>query len=124
MSPLRFSILLLIVHTAFGQEFRATLQGTITDPSQAVVPGAMVALHNVDTAIERQEVADSEGHYLFPFVPPGNYSLTVTATGFKTYVQDRIVLSVSQNARQDVLLILGTSSETGSVTTDLSLVQA
>ena len=124
MRFMRLFGLLALAATVFGQEFRATLQGTVTDPTQAVVPSARVTLRNVDTAIERQEIVDKEGHYLFSFLTPGNYSLTVAAEGFKTYVRDSIVLSVSQNARLDVALVLGASADTISVAADLNMVQA
>lgn len=120
----RFLILALITCVASAQEFRATLQGTITDASKAVVSNTPVVLRNVDTAISRQEVTDKEGHYLFGFLTPGNYLLTLTVPGFKTYVQDLISLSVNQNARLDVELVVGASAETVSVAADLALVQS
>ena len=48
-----------------AQEFRATLQGTVTDPSQATIAGAEVVLRNVDTSVERKTVTTNEGHYLW-----------------------------------------------------------
>ena len=114
---------LLLAEIASAQEFRATLQGTITDPTKGAIPGAQVTLRNVDTSIERKGAADESGHYLFPFLPPGTYSLTVSAAGFKTNVQGQIGLSVNQNARLDVELALGASAETISVVSDVLLVQ-
>ena len=74
MRLFRFSVALcLCILPAAAQEFRATLQGTITDPSQAGVPDASVTLRNADTGIERQEKTDSAGHYIFTFVVPGKY---------------------------------------------------
>ena len=68
--------MLLATSFLFAQEFRATIQGTVQDPSQAVIAGAEVALRNVDTAVERKTTSDAAGHYLFQFLPPGNYTLT------------------------------------------------
>jgi hypothetical protein len=123
MSILRLSLLIALNVALFSQEFRATLQGTISDPSQAVIPGAEAVLRNVDTGVERQATTNDLGHYLFSFLPPGNYSLTVTAPGFRTAVRDRISLSLNQNARLDVELTLGAAAETVTVTSDVSLVQ-
>jgi hypothetical protein len=63
----------LFALSAIAQEFRATLQGTIADPSQAAVPNATVTLKNLETGIERDTTTDESGHYLFPFVVPGSY---------------------------------------------------
>jgi hypothetical protein len=123
MSRFRFSVALLIGCAAYAQEFRATLQGTITDPSNAAIPGAVATLRNLDTGIERSDAADPAGHYLFGFLLPGRYSLNVKSEGFKTYAQDEIVLSLNQVARLDVQLQLGAASDTVSVVADVSMVQ-
>ncbi|MCC6859371.1 MAG: TonB-dependent receptor [Bryobacterales bacterium] len=123
MPLLRLSIALVFFAAAFAQEFRATLQGTVIDPSKATIPSAEVVLRNVDTGIERRTKTDEAGYYLFSFVPPGNYSLTVSAAGFRTRIQEQISLSLNQNARQDVELALGAAAETISVVADVSIVQ-
>jgi len=105
------------------QEFRATLQGTITDPSKGVVAGAEVVLRNVDTAVERRTTTDGLGHYLFQFLPPGNYSLTTRVRGFKTDVRDGIKLSLSENVRSDIELAVGQTTETISVMGDVARVE-
>ena len=84
MVLLRIFCLLLVFGTVYAQEFRATLQGDVTDPTHARVPKATVALKNTETGIERTVVTDDGGHYLFQFVPPGKYTLSVSAPGFKT----------------------------------------
>src|SRR4029450_3414933 len=98
-----------IVAAAFlyAQEFRATLQGTIHDSTQAVVPSAEVTLKNIATAVEGRAAPDAAGHYLFQFLPPGTYSLTTRAAGFKTDVRDGIQLSLGDNTRLDVDLAVG-----------------
>jgi len=75
---------------AVAQEFRANLQGIITDPSLAAVPSAAVILKNVETGIESVTASDPAGHYLFSYLPPGSYLMTVKAAGFKTMVRDGI----------------------------------
>ena len=70
---------LIIVATA--QEYRGRVQGTVADPSQAAVAGAAVTLRNVNTGIESNRQTDASGHYLFDFVQPGSYSVTVQAPG-------------------------------------------
>ncbi|MGH9671946.1 MAG: carboxypeptidase-like regulatory domain-containing protein, partial [Bryobacteraceae bacterium] len=106
-----------------AQEFRATLQGTIHDSTQAVVPSAKVTLKNTATAVERTAATDAAGHYLFQFLPPGTYSLTTRAPGFKTDVRGGIQLSLGDNIRLDVDLAVGQTNETVTVTANAATVQ-
>jgi Carboxypeptidase regulatory-like domain len=107
-----------------AQEFRGTIQGDVTDPTHAAVTSASVALRNIETAIERTVVSDGSGHYLFTFVAPGNYSVTVKAPGFKTTVRDNVRLSISDNLSVDIELPLGQASETVQVTGEVTAVQS
>jgi hypothetical protein len=116
--------LLLAALAAFGQEFRATLQGTVRDPTQAAIPRAEVTLTDVDKAVKRSGYADDLGHYLFSFLPPARYALTVRAVGFKTIVHEGISLNLRANVRLDVELPVGSTTETVSVVGDASVVQA
>src|ERR1035437_9945032 len=109
-------LLSLLVCVLPAQEFRATLSGTITDPTGAVIPGAQVTLKNVETAIERSQTSDTNGHYLFPLLPIGAYSLTVSAKGFKTAVRTGISLNLDQSAQLDTSLEIGGASETVTAT--------
>ena len=58
-------VLSLTTLALWGQEFRATVKGVVTDPSEAAIPGATVVLRNTATGIERQEAPDQSGHDLF-----------------------------------------------------------
>src|SRR5947207_15430985 len=71
-----------------AQDYRAKVQGIVTDPSQGAVADARVSLRNVNTNIEATKVTDSTGHYLFDFVQPGTYAITVQATGFQKFAQE------------------------------------
>ena len=107
----------------FAQEFRATLQGNVRDSSQAVIPTAEVVLKNTATAVERRAATDTAGHYVFNLLPPGTYSLTTRANGFKTDVRDGIQLSLGDNVRLDVDLAVGQTNETVTVTESVAAVQ-
>ncbi|MBI3683513.1 MAG: TonB-dependent receptor [Acidobacteria bacterium] len=117
-------ILFLLAAPGFAQEFRATLQGTVTDPSGAAVASAEVILRNLGTGVERKMNADEAGHYVFQFLPPAGYALITHAAGFKTDQRDGIVISLGDNIRLDVQLALGQASETVTVTGDVTTVQA
>ncbi|MDX2182165.1 MAG: TonB-dependent receptor [Bryobacteraceae bacterium] len=120
LRPLLALALGLAVH---AQDFRATLQGTITDPQQANVANANVSLRNTETGVERTTTTDGDGFYVFQFLTPGTYSLTVKASGFRTMQRDGITLALSQTLREDVALALGDTTETIRVEANVSTVE-
>ena len=93
-----------------------TLYGTVSDKSGAVVPGAQVTATNVGTNQSRTAQTNQEGQYRFEFMPIGAYSVELTATGFKKFVQKGIALDVNVNARVDASLDVGTMTEEINVT--------
>src|ERR1035437_6095149 len=105
----------LLLASAFGQETRATLSGTITDPSGAAVAGASLQFLNVQTGVESKTESSSAGQYRFLFVNPGTYKLTVAVPGFRTMIRDGILLETGQAATLDVALQLGTQAESVTV---------
>lgn len=92
---------------AFCQSVGAGLQGTVADPSGAVVPRASVEVLNVDTGGARALVADEEGRWREPVLSPGEYQLKITAPGFQTTVRKGIHLAVGQDAVVDIRLEVG-----------------
>src|SRR5688572_5363532 len=106
-----------------AQEFRATLQGTVQDQTQAVVTSAELILRQTDTSVVRRATTDANGRYVFQFLPPGNYSLTTRAPGLKTDIHDGIKLSLGENVRLDIDLVLGQVTETVTVTSAVSALQ-
>jgi len=87
-----------------------------------VIPNAQVTATNVGTNQSRTAPTNAEGQYRLEFVPIGQYSVEMTATGFKKFVQKGIVLEVNVNARVDASLDIGTISEEISVTSAVPLV--
>ena len=65
-----------------------TIKGNVTDPSGAVVAGAMVTIHNPVSGYERTDISDSSGNFSLPNVPFNPYHMTVTAPNFSPYAQD------------------------------------
>jgi len=90
----------------------ASLQGAVTDPTGAAISGANVTITNTDTKVARNTVTDTEGRYSLPNIPPGPYSLTVSATSFKGYSQTGLVLEVGSSITINPSLSVGTSTET------------
>jgi len=88
----------------------ATISGTVTDPSGAVVAGATVTIHNPVSEYERSTNTDSSGAFSFPNVPFNPYHLSVTAKGFGAYAQDVDVRSTVPVSVKINLTVAGSSS--------------
>jgi len=89
----------------------ATLAGTVTDPSGALIPQATATLTSPEQGISRTFTTDSSGHYSFGQLPASTYSLAIRAKGFKEYTQNGIALDAGRSATQDVQLSLGSESQ-------------
>src|SRR5262249_15905216 len=72
------------VLAVFGQENAGSVQGTVKDAGGAVIPGAKVMLSGPALVRSLDATSDKEGDYIFPKVPAGIYTITVSQTGFKT----------------------------------------
>jgi hypothetical protein len=84
------------------------LRGTVTDQSGGVVAGAKVTAVNTGTDLSRSTATGSDGGYLFNVLPVGKYKVTVEKSGFTTFAKTGIVLELTQAARLDVSLKVGT----------------
>src|SRR5258707_8770969 len=103
---------------AFAQTVGASLQGTVYDPSGAVVPQAEISIRNVDTGAVRTLVTDEGGRWREPVLLPGDYELRVSATGFQTVLRKGIHLAVGQDAVMDLHLDLGQAGNHGKMAAD------
>jgi len=106
-----FASLPLFAATAFAQSSTATLQGLISDPTSAAVPGAAVTIANTATNISRRFTTADSGFYSFPLLPPGSYRLEVAKAGFKPATRDQILLQVSDRVSLDLKLEVGAATE-------------
>ena len=111
--PLLF--VLLSAGNLFSQN-TATITGTVTDPTGAVVPGAQVTIVAVETNSSRTFVTDSAGRYSSGPLSVGGYRVEVQATGFKHLVREGISLQVQQAAVVNLQLELGQATEEMTVT--------
>jgi len=101
----------------------AQLNGTVSDASGAAVPSAKVVLRNVATSEEWNAQTNSAGLYVFPSLPPGNYQITVTQTGFQTLVVGDLALDVATSVTKDLHLTVGSVSQQIQVTTEAPLIE-
>jgi hypothetical protein len=90
----------------------ATLSGEVKDPQGALLPGATVKVHSIATGAERSVTTGSSGDFVLPSLPPGEYSVEVTSTGFATYRVTRLVLQVDQKADLPINLAVQSAGET------------
>jgi len=100
------AVLLLATPRAIGQTqvTSATLTGTVSDSTGAVIPEALVRLISTGQGFERQVKTNGQGQYAFTLVPPGNYSLKVEKNGLSTYIHSSFTLEVGQTLEISVTL--------------------
>ena len=114
------TLLALLCSTVTAQEFRATISGHILDSSGANVPSTKVQIVNVGTNETATATSDASGAYSIPFLRPGAYKLTVTATGFKQYLRN-VTLEAAKTAGVDIILEVGQITEVIQVTGEAAL---
>jgi len=111
-------VLFLSQQVALAQSANATIRGSVTDVSGAVMPKATVTVRNQDTNVVAYKGLTSDtGVFVVPQVPTGNYAVTVEAPGMKRTTLTNIVATISQTIELPITLQLGTVSEEVKVTT-------
>jgi hypothetical protein len=113
---LSFLFVLLLPLAANAQDYRGQVQGIVTDSSQAAVAGATVTLRNSNTGVESTKQTDAAGAYLFDFVAPGNYSISVEASGFQKFQHSDITVLTRGDVSVNAQLTVGAVAETVNVT--------
>jgi len=97
----------------YAQELTATINGIVSDASNAVVPGATVVVHSNDTNADiRTVTTGSDGEYTATNLPAGTYTVTVHGAGFQSWTSKNVVLNVSEKRSLDVQLTIGKVAET------------
>jgi len=107
---MRFSLPFFLTTAAFTQN-AATIYGTASDSDGSVVPGVAVTVIHVETGVSRATKTDGAGGYVFAQLPVGHFTLRAQAAGFKEYVENDILLQVSENRRVDFALQIGSVTE-------------
>jgi len=98
------------------------INGTVTDPSNAVISNAAVTLTNTGTGVSVNATTNSSGSYGFPLLGPSTYKLTVKQTGFRT-VEQTVTVAVGQTTTANVQLLVGQSAEVVEVTGAVPMIQ-
>ena len=113
----------LFTTQAFAQFDTAAVLGTIRDASDNIVAGAKVTLTNSGTGITATALTDENGNYQFLNVKIGTYKVSAEMTGFSTAVTDALTVTVNARQRVDMVLKVGSLTETVQVTGGVSLVE-
>ena len=123
LAALVIALILACADSAFSQITVAQLNGSVRDESGAAVKGATLTLRETSTNATYAITSNDSGFYVIPNLPPGQYELTVTFTGFATLIDKGIVLTVGQTATVDVTLKVATQSEQVTVTTEVPAIE-
>ncbi|MCH7804564.1 MAG: carboxypeptidase regulatory-like domain-containing protein, partial [Acidobacteria bacterium] len=117
-----FALLVLTTPWVAAQQSTATLAGTISDETGAVLPGVEITVRNVENGSTRTAITDDRGEYRVTNLAPGEYELRAQLPGFQTAVRSGIGLNVGRSVSLNVSLSVGSVSEEVIVTGDAPLV--
>jgi len=109
-------VALFVVSTLSRAQGLGSIAGTVTDPSGAVVSSAQVKVTEEATGFSRNTTTNAQGYYLFDALRPADYTLTIQATGFRTFTQNKVTLLADQALTLSPKLTLGASTEVVEVT--------
>jgi hypothetical protein len=101
-----------------------SIQGTVTDPSGAIVPGASITATNIATGIKTGTVTTDTGFFAIPLLLPGTYTVTVTASGFETLQQEHVIVDALATVTLNPKLKIGATSESITVGSQPTMLQA
>jgi hypothetical protein len=130
-SALRFAItpglaiglMIAAAGSSAAQSDRGGITGRVSDPQNAVIAGARVVVKDVDTGTEHRTITTETGDYTLTSLPARLYDVTIEAAGFKIFVLTGIRVQVAQATRVDATLAVGTTTETVSVTAEISMLK-
>src|SRR5215470_11243210 len=101
----------------------ATINGTVHDPSGAILPGVEVTATQTATNVSRQTISDERGNFVLPNLPVGPYRVEATLPGFRTFVQTGIELGVNQNPILPITLEVGQVTQEVEVSANVTQVE-
>ncbi|MEZ5355999.1 MAG: TonB-dependent receptor [Bryobacteraceae bacterium] len=109
---------ILAATNAFGQQFRGTITGTVSDAQQAVVPNVGLIVTHIDTGSKYESISGATGQYTIPFLQPGAYRLEAQADGFKRYIREPLQVSANQQVSLDIVLEIGQVVDTVTISAE------
>jgi hypothetical protein len=115
---------LLYACAAFAQIQSGRIAGTVYDPNKAVVPNATITVTNTETKVAQKVLSKSAGEYVVPSLNPGIYEIHVSASGFRTVVQNGVEMQVGKDLFLDFDLTLGETSSVIEVNSTVPLLNS
>src|SRR6476661_10191316 len=109
-------VLLVSGVSAFAQTSKGFVAGSIVDPQGAAIGGATIKLTNTSTGISRETVSTLDGTFRVDAIDPGNYTIEVSQTGFKTVTRENVVVVAAQTTTAEFKLEVGAPSEVVTIT--------
>jgi hypothetical protein len=116
------AVLLCLPSTALAQTGQGIISGIVSDSSGASIPGAVVAIRNTDTNVLINATTNGTGYYEIRDLNPGNYEVSVTASGFEKTVHSGILLLADGHPSIDLAMKIGNSNQTVVVNGDSPLI--
>jgi hypothetical protein len=101
--------------TALAQEFRGTINGTVSDPTGRLIADSRIDILNVETGAKASTTSNKDGLYQVPFLVPGTYTVTAGAAGFRQEMRVGIRVDADANVTVNMSLAVGSTSETVTV---------
>ncbi len=123
VTPAALTLLLASTAGVYAQS-TSSLQGAVTDPSGALLPGAQIQVRNAATGITRNVVSDSTGNYAVPALEPGTYAIQATAQGFSTVTLQNITLLINQSSTVNVKMSISSTGEVVQVSGAAAIIDA
>ena len=105
-------VLVLAMAAGYGQTFRGAINGTVTDPSGAVVPSAMVKATNLGTGTSYSMATTTDGQFAFQDLPLGTYKVSVSAKGFRDVAVDKVAVTAGSVYTLPLKLAVGQEATT------------
>lgn len=116
-------LVLFAVLSAVGQGTDGTIVGTVLDPSAAAIARASITVTNLGTNEVRRATTGADGTYSVPLLPPGSYSVSVTAPGFSDFLVKSVTVLVNQTVRVNAKVAVGQSTQVVQVTDTAPILQ-
>lgn len=124
LKPIACCVLFVLPFGLRAQSTSAAITGLVDDPARAPVPGAKLTVINTETGARTSFITSDQGAYGVPGLVPGPYRIEVEKLGFKTIIQDGLVLHVQDNVQMNFHMALGSTSESITVESDVNSTDA
>jgi hypothetical protein len=114
---------LVFAAVGYTQEFRGSLSGRVIDQQAAVVPNVKIVATETETGAKFQTVSNADGSYVLPFLPPGPYSVSAEAAGFKRYINGKVRITTNEREQLDIQLEIGAIDQSVTVTAEAAMLE-